>query len=123
MTKHFVEYLYPGSFFSESIIEEVLVRDIFLPVKTNGYLGEPFGYRFYDQTIVNTSTETLTGSKQNVSGTYYFGKTYSQDEVKLVGGTDILVDNMRMNRWEKVVKTNRGNFQPFDSTKDFIVPS
>ncbi|MEK6908732.1 MAG: hypothetical protein AABX23_01630 [Nanoarchaeota archaeon] len=116
--KHYVEFLYLGSFFSESSAQEVEARDPSV-VQTP---REAFGYAFFDrQEYVAQDGEILVGEPRNRSGMHYFGKLMSLDDVKReVPNSDILQSNMRSNGWKKIVKTRRGNFQPFEK-KDVIV--
>ena len=54
------------------------------------------------------------GQPKNYSGTYYFGRVMTVSDVrKEVPNSDILISNMGGNGWKKVIRTRRGNFQPF----------
>ncbi|MEK6915515.1 MAG: hypothetical protein AABW89_03165 [Nanoarchaeota archaeon] len=110
--KHYVEFLYPGSFFNESSTQEVEARDPSV-VQTP---REAFGYAFFDrQEYVAQDGEVLVGRPRNRSGMHYFGKLMSLAEVKReVPNSDILQSNMKSNGLKRVVKTRRGNFQPFN---------
>lgn len=110
--KHYVEFLYPGSFFNESSAREVETRDP-SAVQTP---REAFGYKFFDrQEYVAQDGEVLVGEPRNRSGTHYFGRLMSLADVKReVPDSDILQSNMKSNGWKKVVRTRHGNFQPFE---------
>ena len=112
MTKTFVEFLYPGSFFSESKIEEVSSRNqVSIPEGS-------YGYRFFDQTHQEVDGEVLIGKKKNYSGVTYKGDVYTLDKIKKKFGDDekyhILISNCEINNWNRVVRTCRGNWQPLE---------
>ena len=118
MQKTYVEILYPGSFLLESSIKPVDSRD---PAKFKAPKG-CFGYRFFDrEEVVSDDEEVLKGKPKNHSGTYYFGKVMTVDEVKSqVPDSGILVTNMQTNGWDRVVKTRCGNFQPLTSSDTIV---
>lgn len=108
MLKHYVEFLYPGVFVSESYEREIKSRDNIKNIPKNCY-----GYRFFDREEIVINKENLVGKEKNYSGTYYFGESFTLNEVKKLNGNHkILIDNMKINNWKKVVKTRIGNFQP-----------
>lgn len=115
--KHYVEFLYPGALFSETSVEEVAERD---PRKVQAP-RECFGYKFFDRLEVRVGDETLIGESKNHSGTFYFGRVMTLEDVKReMPEADILIRNMKGNGYDRIVKTRRGNFQPF-TKKDKIV--
>ena len=110
--KHYVEFFYPGAFMSESSTQEVTSRDA-LQVDAP---KDCFGYRFFDrQEIVAEDGEVLMGSPKNHSGIHYFGEVKTLEDIKneRPDPTGCLERNMESNGWNKVVKTRRGNYQPF----------
>lgn len=113
ITKHFIQFLSPGSFFSESSSKQVKSRDD-SKVKIGKY---SFGYRFYDRNeFSNPDTgELMTGKPLNHSNWTYFGETMSVNQVKKnVKDNRILVANMENNGFKKVVKTKFGQFIPLE---------
>lgn len=118
MTKHYVEFFYPGILFSETSIKEIDSRDIEIEIPNNS-----FGYRFFDIEEIKLSTgEILTGERKNESGTFYKGKMYSLEQVKdIFPEHKTLIRNMENNEIDFIVKTNMENFQPFNSEKDKII--
>lgn len=107
--KQYVEFMYPGAFFSETEVREVKERD---PTKLEVPQG-CFGYRFFERQEVQEGGETLFGQPRNYSGTTYFGKAMTIADVKReMPDAKTLISNMENNGWDKVVKTRRGNFQP-----------
>jgi len=61
MLKHYVEFFYPGSFFSESSFEEVSHRDFDQIVMPEG----AFAFHFFDREEVEQDGELLTGKCKN----------------------------------------------------------
>ena len=98
--KKFVTFYYPGSFMSEETTTEITNRsDIEVP-------DYSFGYRFYD---------TIGGEIVNKTGMYYFGESFSTKDIEALntdGKLNILLDNMKCNNWNTVVKTRANNYQP-----------
>jgi hypothetical protein len=108
MTKHFVEFYYPGSFVSETDVKEIKNRNQNIERPKNC-----FGYRFFDKEVITKNGEVLEGKKKNISNMTYFGQKYSLKEVKnQFPYLKILISNMECNEWNYVVKTIQGNWQP-----------
>jgi|SRR3989344_4747160 len=101
--KHYIEFLYPGILFDETVVREVESRnssEIALPRGS-------FGYRFFDRTEVRSGRELLIGEPKNYSGTTYLGRVMTLEDVQReVPNSDILQGNMSGNGWNKVVKPN-----------------
>ncbi len=111
MLKHFVEFSYPGIFVSEYSHEEIAERK---PELVN-VPEDAFAYRFYDQVQTIVDGELLTGERKNYSGITYFGKVYTLEEVKAqFPEYTTLISNMKCNGWNRVVRTRKGNWQPFE---------
>ncbi len=108
--KHYVEFRFPGVMFSESSAQPISERD---PSKVQAP-RDAFAYSFFDrQEYTAQDGEILVGAPRNRSGTYYFGKAMTlQDVRREIPNSDALQDNMKYNGWKKVVRTRRGNFQP-----------
>lgn len=116
MNKTFVEFFFPGSFVSETTAREVIDRSTPKDIPNGAY-----GYRFYSQQQVELGDETLRGEPKDYSGTTYFGKAMTLDEVAALPiDTTILQSNMRCNGWARVVRTIRGNFQPLTANDTVI---
>lgn len=108
MLKHYVEFVYPGSFFSETTIKEVDTRDVRMDLPKGA-----FAYRFFSRQVAMIHDETLVGDKKDYSPMTYFGETFTVDQIKeMPGDHSILIRNMEGNKWDRVVKTIRGNFLP-----------
>ena len=117
MQKTYVEILYPGAFVSETEVRPVQSRD---PTKVQAPKN-CFGYRFFDREEVVSGDEVLAGKPKNYSGIHYFGRVMTLDEVKAeVPNFSTLVNNMQGNKWDKVVRTRCGNFQPFTSLDTIV---
>ncbi len=117
-TKQFVTFYYLGIFMSEESSQEVESRDVMaLDVPDSA-----FAFEFWERTETEVDGEALKGQPKNRSGRYYpEGRVMSVADV-LVEDTDnrILVSNMENNGWDHVVKTRRGNYQPFLATDRVI---
>ncbi len=121
MLKQYIEYFYPGSFVSESSAQEVADRT------TPGELPKgAYGYRFFARSEVTQDGETLRGQQKDHSPMTYFGEVMTLDEVKaLTPFSDyrILVSNMECNRWDRVVRTIRGQFMPLNAGDSVVTPN
>ncbi|MCI8655787.1 MAG: hypothetical protein HFJ48_08055 [Clostridia bacterium] len=120
MLKHFVEYLYPGVFVSETSVEEIAERD----TKKVTFSDGCFGFRFFDKSVTVVDGETLTGERKNISNWYYQGEKMTLAEVKEKHGDDrdyhILISNMENNGYNAVVKTKFGQFIPLNDGDTII---
>lgn len=104
MTKHYVEYFYPGIIVSETSSEEIKSRNVKIKPPKGAY-----AYQFFDREEVKQDGETLTGRANNKSGIFYLGgevKTREDIEREMPGS--ILASNMRCNNIERVVMTKAG---------------
>ena len=112
MLKHYVEYLSPGIFISETSVSEISERD----VKKVEIPDNCFGFRFFDRTVTVIDGEMLTGDRKNISNWYYKGEKMTLDQVKETFGNDSkyknLIWNMEHNNYSAVVKTQFGQFMP-----------
>lgn len=103
----YVEFLFPGTFFSETTTREVDDRSPPTDIPKGCY-----GYRFFSQSKAEVNGEVLRGMPKDYSGTTYFGEVLTLDDIEKLPGTEILQSNMRINEWETIVRTIRGNYQP-----------
>ena len=116
MTKHFVEFYYPGSFFPETSVKEIKNRKEKIEVPKGCY-----GYMFFDQEEIVSNGEKLTGNRKNKSGNTFFGKKYSIEDLKRdFSENRILISSIENNGYKFAVKTISGNWQPVDK-KDKVV--
>lgn len=113
-TRTYAEFFYPGSFVAETSEVQVPDRGIPADVPRGAY-----GVRFFDRVVVTTTAgdrEVETRSERlDISGVSYFDARVMTlaDVEREMPGERILLDNMRCNRWDRVVRTNRGWMQPF----------
>ena len=116
-TKQYVEFFYPGAFVSESEVREVPNR-----VASVDAPEECFAYKFFERQETEAEDgEVLLGKPRNYSGTHYFGKIKSLDDIKReMPNQRTLISNMERKGWDKVVQTRRGNYQPF-TEQDILV--
>jgi len=103
MVKHYIEFIYPGAFFSESNIKEVNNRN----PKSVEIPNTAFGFRFMDREEVELkSGEILKGDFKNISGWYYEGKKMTLEDVeKEMPDENILIGNMILNKWDSIIWT------------------
>lgn len=107
MTKHYVEFLFPGSFFPETDEVEIESRESKFEIPATC-----FGYSFFDVETVEVNGETLTGEPKNKSPRVLFGEVFDEERVaREVPDSRILLSNMRNNNLT-IVRTRCGNFQP-----------
>lgn len=120
MLKHYVEYLYPGIFVSETSVSEISERDVAKIELSDNC----FGFRFFDRTVTIVDGEILTGERKNVSGWHYQGEKMTLEQVKATYGNDgkhdILISNMENNGYVSVVKTKFGQFMPLNDDDTVI---
>lgn len=123
--KTYVEILYPGSFFPEEDVIVVNKRD---PKKISSKYPTAFSFQFYDlvskEIEVDGEKQQVSGKKKNISPKYYpDGELYTANQLRKIDAKeyDILISNMECNGWKHVVKTRRGNFQPFEQGKDELL--
>ncbi len=136
MRKHYVEFLSPGSFVSESTTKSIDFWDTRKAIEISTGIKErhnatPYGFRFITK-IEHPPVPDGEGGMLNVlpkvveeSGIYYLGGTVEKYDDVLNRNDDkesILRSNMRCNRWWLVV-VNTNSFRscmPFNE-KDFVV--
>ena len=120
MTHKFVEFEMAGAFFAET--ERIDVDDFPSPRKIN-WPGYAFAAKFYEQTIIESNGESLRGTPKQVGKRVFRQGAVvcrSEHEASNAGGGDILISNMAINGYPAVVKTNLGNWQPFDDASDMV---
>ena len=116
MKKHFVTFLSPGTLVSETSTVEIDSWDVDdAKKKARGIVerhsAKPYGFYF---TTRSRDENELDSKETGRSGTYYLGgvvKTLA--EIKAVNDPNdkILISNMEMNRWDKVItNTNSWSF-------------
>jgi len=116
MTKHFVKFYYPGSFFPETLVKQIKNRKENIEAPKGCY-----GYAFFDQEVTSVKGEELLGKRKNHSGMTFFGKKYSVEDLKReFPENKTLISNVENNGYEFAVKTIRGNWQPVGK-KDKVV--
>jgi hypothetical protein len=121
MLKHYVEFYFPGSFFSETSVKEVTSRSAPVDIPKGAY-----GYCFYSQEEIEQGGEILVGKVKDRSPMTYFGEILTLEQVKALEPAwdyRILVSYMENNKWERVVRTVRGGFQPLREGDRVVTPS
>lgn len=133
MKKHFVTFLSPGTFTSERLTKEIDSWSVSTAVRmskdvTERYGATPYGFYF---TTRERGPEDLDSKVIETSPTHYLdGKVLTLQEVEDLNDSShtILIQNMRRNKWDKVVMTNNSYswVQPLEEddvvlkTKDYL---
>lgn len=107
-TKHYVQFIYPGILFTNDSTQEIPKRDPSAFEIDENCLG----YRFFDRFEIVIDNEKLLGERKNFSGTHYFGIEKTLDEIKREKPDSILLENMKINNWDKIVQTKGGKCFP-----------
>ena len=120
--KTYIEFFYPGSFFSESSTQKVKTRDVSrVKVPKNA-----FGFKFFDilSVVVDAAGKKvlLTSERINVSPMHYYGgKPYTVAELKREFPNErTLISNIENNGYWKAIRCRTGNWQPFKKTDIFV---
>lgn len=110
MTKHYVEFYFPGSFVANVSQVEISDRLQSMDIPDGCY-----GYRTFDLEVIESNDEVLKGSPKNFSPFTYYGKEYSLEQIKFeFPDLKILHSNIENNGYKKAVLTRRGNWAPLD---------
>lgn len=125
MKQHFVTFESPGIFFNEETTKPIdswdiekakeMAKDI-----VERYNQTPYAFQF---TTRERGENELDSRETKRSGRYFLGGTvYSLAEMKAKNDKsfDILISNMECNNWGFVIKTPKGNWQPFTNEDSLI---
>lgn len=111
VSKSYVEFLFPGSFLSESSIKEVdnIGADVQIPDGAFAYL-----YFQRDYVVDEAEGKTYDGDVHDRTGRIYIdGEVYDETRLAAEHGKDsTLYHNVIGNGYTHAVKTRRGNWQP-----------
>lgn len=126
MEKHFVTFYSPGTFFPEETTKPIDSWDVEKAKKmakriVERYDAHPFGFRFSTR---KRSDEELDSKVSDVSPMYYIGckvETLAEIEARNDPKDRILIDNMRCNKWDRVVTTTKGWKHTTHLDKDDVV--
>lgn len=118
----------PGSLFSEESAHDVPERSIVAALDVVPVSA--FRFRFYDAltATVDVEGEPQTVRKtENHSAWHYLGGTlYTAEQLREkdagTGRFDILLSNMRANRWGRVIQTPKGNWHPWEPEFVYVGP-
>lgn len=118
MTKHYVEYYYPGMIVPETRTREIEKREIDVDPKEAKF----YAYRLFDCTLEEVNGELLSGNPKNHSPMTYIGRVMTLEDVKReMPESLILISNMELNGYEQVVKTKFGQCFPVNK-EDKVIP-
>lgn len=111
MKRHFVTFLSPGSFTSEQTTNPIETWDVPTAVEMSKNITERYGatpYAFYFTTR-ERGDEDLDSKITKTSATHYLGgKVLTLQQVEELNDPklNILIQNMRSNKWDKVIMNN-----------------
>lgn len=111
MTRHFVTFYSPGTFFAESTTKPIKSWDVELAKKmaddiTERYDAKPYGFRFETH---SRGKNDLNAKITKTSGTYYLSgtvETLAQVKARATEADQILVRNMEGNGWKRIITSN-----------------
>jgi hypothetical protein len=117
--KTYVRFFYRGTIVSETTVTEVKERN----PKALELPEGAYAFLYYDKTDVHDGDEIFEGKAENHSPTYWpGGEIFTVDDVqKLPGNNRILIQNMVYNNYDRMVRSCKGNFQPFEEGEDVIL--
>lgn len=113
-TVHLVEFaIAAGGLVPELVKTQIPARD---PACVVNVPTLAYKYRFLDMGITVQEGEVFTTPERNESGWYFLPpcRVLSLKQVEEELGDSILADNMRGNKWDQVIETRLGNWQPFE---------
>lgn len=120
--KHIVEYLLPGFMWPEETIRELPERSVKAAVKKAP--ERAFCFTLYDieEAPYFGPDYKIVPVPKNKSGRYYLGgEIFTIDQVRVLYGDDsILLSNMQNNDWDRIIRCNTGNWQPFTESDTLI---
>lgn len=117
MTKWYVRFYFPGFIFSNSEDKEIPSANARFDIPENSY-----GWQTYSKTVVELDGEELIGKPSDLSPMTYLGEILTLEDVKKLEPRkdyEILIWNMEINKYDKVVRVRTGNF--FQLQKDDVV--
>lgn len=120
--KHFVTFLSPGTFVSETTTKEIDGWSVDTAQRmaagiTERHGAKPYGFYF---TTRSRGLNDLDSKITETSGTYYLGgQVFTVAQVEALGDpkNSILLDNMKSNGWGHVVRT-KSPYVPWHQLKD-----
>ena len=115
MTRHFVIFCWPGSFFADnSEPHPVSDWDVTEAMKiARDYKRLPYCFQFLTRERADDDLDSHVSER---SGTFYIGGTvFTLDEIRAEHDPNnrILLNNMEGNKWDRVIRV-RGWTQPFE---------
>lgn len=113
VTKHFVTFYSPGTFVAEETTKPIDAWDTVAALTMAKSIVErhearPYGFHF---TTRSRGPQDLDSKVTASSGIHYFGvkvETLADVEARATPSDDILLSNMRINGWGRVVTTTSG---------------
>lgn len=118
----FVRFRMTGSFFAEERTEPVESVDPY----AIAWPKDAFAFSFQERDdVVGDDGQVFTGKVRDLGPTYF----HPESSVRTLAETEadpratrILLDNMRCNRWDRIVWSRRGNYpQPFSPERHVVL--
>lgn len=123
----YVQFLFPGTLFCEKTVRKISPGDHM--THRPGEIPEGcFGYQFFSRVLTELDNGKVHyGEAYDHSAKYYFGTVQTYDDIENLNEQttdfDILLSNMRINNWDRVVKTTQGNYMPLEQGDVVLEPT
>ena len=123
--QHFMTLYYPGSFFAETSSVPVDNWDLTSALRKIRQDHNKGGWRpwAFSFTTRGRSAEELDSKVTETSGTYFLGgEIFSFEQIEAMGkGWETLLSNMKNNKYDHVIRTSAGSYQPFNVGEDVLL--
>lgn len=118
MRKQYIRWFYPGAFVSDTVDLELQPDQPITPPE------RAFGFQTFSREEVELDGEVLKGKPKDFSPMTYYGKAYTLEEVRrLPDVTKILIQNMTINGWPRIVRTSKGRLYPLNKGDVVLEPT
>ena len=121
-TKIFITFYYPGFFFSETATYEVANEE--KAIKKANADKYWFRYELSRREDIVDGKKTYEGEEEVYKTVVFAKEICTLEDIERMDkeGKDIgnLLINMKVNHYKKVVKTRRGNWQPWEEGVEYI---
>jgi len=122
--RYYITFNYPGHFFGESYTLESMVKKSIKQIFKLSEIEGAYAFTISEQEVVIMNGKTYKGNHKDNGIRYFIDATlYNQGDIeKLFPDKEILLSNMKCNKYDYVVKTNCGWYVPFE-VNDIIIKS
>ena len=123
IVRYYVKYWSPGSFVGESWTKDIQNPD---PLSIE-WPDNAYAFSLHRQEDVIDGDSTYSGKPEQIGPLYYHpeSKIETLEEVKKNrASSKILIDNMEINKWNKIIWSRWNNWpQPYEPEKMEVIPS